>query len=229
MRANTGAMRANTGAMRANMGAMRANTGAMRANMGGMCANTCAMRANTGAMRANTRRGCMNAALCVRVCSEGACLLAGRSWVNHLQPHPFACVPLHMPAGKKGHVNYNTVPGICYTHPEVASVGMTEEDAKKQVREGGMRGHVRVCLRGGGEGSWAGARGALQISARDPKDKGELPSAGTADEDVRELALWQWLCVRACVHMKVCVCTCVRAGACWGLRIQGAHCVHACT
>ena len=30
-------------------------------------------------------------------------------------------------------MNYNTVPGICYTHPEVASVGMTEEDAKKQV------------------------------------------------------------------------------------------------
>ncbi|KAF5831075.1 hypothetical protein DUNSADRAFT_13631 [Dunaliella salina] len=37
-------------------------------------------------------------------------------------------------AGKKGHVNYFTVPGICYTHPEVASLGMTEEDAKKQVR-----------------------------------------------------------------------------------------------
>ncbi len=30
-----------------------------------------------------------------------------------------------------GHVNYNTVPSIVYTHPEIASVGMTEADAKK--------------------------------------------------------------------------------------------------
>jgi len=30
-----------------------------------------------------------------------------------------------------GHVNYNTVPSVVYTHPEIASVGMTEADAKK--------------------------------------------------------------------------------------------------
>ena len=41
-----------------------------------------------------------------------------------------ACVELI--AGKGGHVNYNTVPGIVYTHPEVASVGLTEEQAKEQ-------------------------------------------------------------------------------------------------
>eukprot|EP01026_Neomeris_dumetosa_P061395 TRINITY_DN5795_c0_g3_i1.p1 TRINITY_DN5795_c0_g3~~TRINITY_DN5795_c0_g3_i1.p1 ORF type:complete len:538 (-),score=98.20 TRINITY_DN5795_c0_g3_i1:200-1699(-) len=35
-------------------------------------------------------------------------------------------------AGKKGHVNYNTVPGIVYTWPEVASVGLTEEQAKEK-------------------------------------------------------------------------------------------------
>jgi dihydrolipoamide dehydrogenase len=35
-------------------------------------------------------------------------------------------------AGKPGHVNYNTVPSIVYTHPEVASVGITEEQAKEQ-------------------------------------------------------------------------------------------------
>lgn len=41
-----------------------------------------------------------------------------------------ACVELI--AGKGGHVNYNTVPGIVYTHPEVASVGLTEEAAKEK-------------------------------------------------------------------------------------------------
>lgn len=30
-----------------------------------------------------------------------------------------------------GHVNYNTVPSVIYTHPEVSSVGMTEIDAQK--------------------------------------------------------------------------------------------------
>lgn len=34
-------------------------------------------------------------------------------------------------AGQHGHVNYNTVPGIVYTHPEVASVGKTEEELKE--------------------------------------------------------------------------------------------------
>ncbi|MCK6596888.1 MAG: dihydrolipoyl dehydrogenase [Bdellovibrionaceae bacterium] len=36
-----------------------------------------------------------------------------------------------MLAGKAGHVNYNTVPGVIYTHPEIASVGLSEEQAKK--------------------------------------------------------------------------------------------------
>jgi len=35
-------------------------------------------------------------------------------------------------AGKKGHVNYLTVPGIVYTWPEVASVGYTEEQLKEK-------------------------------------------------------------------------------------------------
>ena len=34
-------------------------------------------------------------------------------------------------AGLKGHVNYDTVPSIVYTHPEVASVGKTEEQVKE--------------------------------------------------------------------------------------------------
>ncbi len=34
-------------------------------------------------------------------------------------------------AGMKSHVNYNTIPGIAYTHPEIASVGKTEEQLKE--------------------------------------------------------------------------------------------------
>src|SRR5271154_1810641 len=35
-------------------------------------------------------------------------------------------------AGKPGHVNYNIIPGIIYTAPEAASVGITEEEAKEK-------------------------------------------------------------------------------------------------
>jgi dihydrolipoamide dehydrogenase len=34
--------------------------------------------------------------------------------------------------GKAGHVNYKVVPGVVYTHPEFAQVGLTEADAKKE-------------------------------------------------------------------------------------------------
>ncbi len=38
-------------------------------------------------------------------------------------------------AGQAGHVNYDVIPGVIYTHPEVASVGMTEEQLKEEGRE----------------------------------------------------------------------------------------------
>jgi len=37
-------------------------------------------------------------------------------------------------AGKHGHVNYGVIPSVIYTHPEVASVGQTEEELKKADR-----------------------------------------------------------------------------------------------
>ncbi len=36
-----------------------------------------------------------------------------------------------MISGKYGHVNYDVIPSVVYTHPEVASVGKTEEELKK--------------------------------------------------------------------------------------------------
>lgn len=36
--------------------------------------------------------------------------------------------------GQAGHVNYNTVPSVVYTFPEIASVGLSEEQAKESGR-----------------------------------------------------------------------------------------------
>jgi dihydrolipoamide dehydrogenase len=35
-------------------------------------------------------------------------------------------------AGKPGHVNYEAIPGVVYTWPEVATVGLSEEQCKEQ-------------------------------------------------------------------------------------------------
>jgi dihydrolipoamide dehydrogenase len=38
-------------------------------------------------------------------------------------------------AGGAGHVNYRTIPGVVYTHPELAQVGLTEADARREGHE----------------------------------------------------------------------------------------------
>lgn len=38
-------------------------------------------------------------------------------------------------AGQHGHVDYDTIPGVVYTHPELASVGRTEEQLQATGRE----------------------------------------------------------------------------------------------
>ena len=38
-------------------------------------------------------------------------------------------------AGRAGHVNYDVIPNVIYTHPEVATVGLTEEAAKKAGKD----------------------------------------------------------------------------------------------
>ena len=38
-------------------------------------------------------------------------------------------------AGQKPHVNYGVIPGVIYTHPEVATVGQTEEQLKDEGRD----------------------------------------------------------------------------------------------
>jgi len=41
-------------------------------------------------------------------------------------------------AGKHGHVNYDVIPGVIYTHPEVANVGKTEENLKANFAADGF-------------------------------------------------------------------------------------------
>jgi dihydrolipoamide dehydrogenase len=42
-------------------------------------------------------------------------------------------------AGKHPHINYNAIPGVIYTHPEVASVGYTEEELKAKSNPPSMQ------------------------------------------------------------------------------------------
>ncbi len=46
-----------------------------------------------------------------------------------------AIAAVEIMAGQHGHVNYNVIPSVIYTSPEVASVGFTEDELKKQGRE----------------------------------------------------------------------------------------------
>ena len=36
-------------------------------------------------------------------------------------------------AGQKPHINYNLIPGVVYTWPEVAGVGLTEQELKAKT------------------------------------------------------------------------------------------------
>ena len=60
-------------------------------------------------------------------------------------------------AGHAGHVNYDVIPGVIYTHPEVASVGLTEELCKEagrayKVGKFSFMGNARAKANFAGEG-----------------------------------------------------------------------------
>ena len=59
-------------------------------------------------------------------------VVAGPMLAHKAEEEGVACAEII--AGKPGHINYHTIPGVVYTWPEVASVGYTEE----QVRERGI-------------------------------------------------------------------------------------------
>jgi dihydrolipoamide dehydrogenase len=56
----------------------------------------------------------------------------GKSMLAHVA-YREADVCIDDMAGKKSHVNYDAIPQVIYTHPEVASVGLTQEEAQKRA------------------------------------------------------------------------------------------------
>ena len=63
-------------------------------------------------------------------------VIAGPMLAHKAEDEGIACVEII--AGKSGHVNYDAIAGIIYTNPELAGVGLTEDQAKEK----GM--HVRI-------------------------------------------------------------------------------------
>ncbi|MBV2360224.1 dihydrolipoyl dehydrogenase [Thalassococcus sp. CAU 1522] len=61
----------------------------------------------------------------------GDCI-AGPMLAHKAEDEGMACAEVI--AGKHGHVNYGVIPSVIYTHPEVASVGATEQELKEAGR-----------------------------------------------------------------------------------------------
>lgn len=59
--------------------------------------------------------------------------IAGPMLAHKAEEEGVACVE-HLVTGY-GHVSYNAIPGVVYTHPEIASVGKTEEELKEAGTE----------------------------------------------------------------------------------------------
>jgi len=57
-------------------------------------------------------------------------VIVGPMLAHKAEEEGIACV--EMIAGKGGHVNYEVIPGIIYTNPELAGVGLTEDMAKEK-------------------------------------------------------------------------------------------------
>src|SRR5205814_5875641 len=57
-------------------------------------------------------------------------VIAGPMLAHKAEDEGMACIEII--AGKAGHVNYDAIAGIIYTNPELAGVGLTEDQAKGQ-------------------------------------------------------------------------------------------------
>jgi dihydrolipoamide dehydrogenase len=57
-------------------------------------------------------------------------VIAGPMLAHKAEDEGMACIEII--AGKAGHVNYDAIAGIIYTNPELAGVGLTEDEAKEK-------------------------------------------------------------------------------------------------
>lgn len=57
-------------------------------------------------------------------------VIGGAMLAHKAEEEGIACI--ERIAGQAGHVNYGAIPGVVYTHPEIAAVGMTEEQLKDE-------------------------------------------------------------------------------------------------
>src|ERR1700736_4228456 len=79
-------------------------------------------------------------------------VIAGPMLAHKASDEGIACIEII--AGKAGHVNYDAIPGIIYTNPELAGVGLTEEQAKEKgidYRVGRFPFRANRPPRGGGK------------------------------------------------------------------------------
>ena len=60
-------------------------------------------------------------------------VIAGPMLAHKAEDEGIACIEII--AGKAGHVNYDAIAGIIYTNPELAGVGLTEDQAKEQGKD----------------------------------------------------------------------------------------------
>jgi dihydrolipoamide dehydrogenase len=93
--------------------------------------------------------------------------IAGPMLAHKAEEEGIACVE-HLATGH-GHVDYDVIPGVCYTHPEVAMVGRTEE----QLQAAGVayRKGVFPFLANGRARSLAQTDGKVKILADTATDR----------------------------------------------------------
>jgi dihydrolipoamide dehydrogenase len=109
--------------------------------------------------------------------------VAGPPWLAHVAHHEAVTCIEHI-CGKHEHpIDYKNIPGCTYTHPQVASMGMTEKQAREE------RGEIRI-----GKFPFAASGRALAAGETDgfvklifDKKYGELLGVHMIGENVTEL------------------------------------------